>query len=100
VPPYYQAQKSSFPAQIFGAAKPLKKIAFIRVHSWLNGFAFGCGSAALCLRGGFLAFFASLGAPLRNGFSIRNAIGNRFSPLFTRLVADVRIEALFLDTLP
>jgi len=32
-----------YPEQILGAAKPLKKFAFIRVNSWLNGFAFGCG---------------------------------------------------------
>jgi hypothetical protein len=30
--------------------------------------------------------------------SIRNAIGNGFSPLFIRLFALARIEALFIDT--
>jgi hypothetical protein len=37
--------------------------------------------------------------PLRNGISIRNAIRNGFSPVLTRLVADVRINAFFLDVL-
>jgi hypothetical protein len=30
--------------------------------------------------------------------SIRNGICQQFSPVFMRLVADVRIESIFLDT--
>jgi hypothetical protein len=37
-------------------------------------------------------------APLAQRISIRNVIGNGFSPVFTRLVAVARIAPLFLDT--
>jgi hypothetical protein len=37
-----------------------------------------------------------MGTPSRDGFPIRNGIFHGFSPLFTRLVAFARIEALFL----
>jgi hypothetical protein len=37
-------------------------------------------------------------SPVARRISIRNAIGQRFSPVFMRLVAGARIEALFLDT--
>jgi hypothetical protein len=33
----------------------------------------------------------------RNGNGIRNGMGKRFSPVFTGLVADVRIQAFLLD---
>jgi hypothetical protein len=57
-----------------------------------------CSRALLPRRLSVRANFAADMSPVARRISIRNAIGQRFSPVFMRLVAGARIEALFLDT--
>ena len=64
---------------------------------FISGKVFGRGSAAPRLRGVFLVFAGQPRRSVAQRISIRNAIGHVFSPVFMRLVADARIEALFLD---